>query len=104
MRCAIRPTRFGLLRQGERSEGIIRGVSRRPGDMMPPEEDNDLLFCSADTAAELRRWLTYLGAERRMSPKTVEAYERDVRQFLGFLAEHTGEQPTLKALAGIEPR
>jgi len=39
-----------------------------------------------------------------MSPKTVEAYERDVRQFLGFLAEHMGEQPTLKSLAAIEPR
>ena len=39
-----------------------------------------------------------------MSPKTVEAYERDVRQFLGFLTEHTGEQPTLKSLAAIEPR
>ncbi len=39
-----------------------------------------------------------------MSPKTVEAYERDVRQFLGFLAEHVGELPTLKSLAAIEPR
>ncbi len=54
--------------------------------------------------AELRRWLSHLGAERRMSPKTVEAYERDVRQFLLFLAEHNGEQPSLKALAAIEPR
>ena len=52
----------------------------------------------------MRRWLAHLGAERRMSPKTVEAYERDVRQFLGFLTEHTGEQPTLKSLAAIEPR
>ena len=64
----------------------------------------DLHFASADLAAELRRWLVHLGAERRMSPKTVEAYERDVRQFLGFLAEHIGEQPTLKMLAAIEPR
>ena len=39
-----------------------------------------------------------------MSPKTVEAYERDVRQFLGFLTGHIGEPVTLKALAAIEPR
>ena len=39
-----------------------------------------------------------------MSPKTVEAYERDVRQFLGFLTGHTGEPVTLQALAAIEPR
>jgi integrase/recombinase XerC len=64
----------------------------------------ELVFASADVAAELRRWLAHLGAERRMSPKTVEAYERDVRQFLTFLTEHTGEQVSLKALAAIEPR
>ena len=64
----------------------------------------DLTFASADVAAELRRWLAHLGAERRMSPKTVEAYERDVRQFLSFLTAHTGAQVSLKALAAIEPR
>jgi len=64
----------------------------------------DLTFASADVAAELRRWLAHLSAERRMSPKTVEAYERDVRQFLGFLTEHTGEQVSLKALAAVAPR
>src|SRR5947209_7281668 len=64
----------------------------------------DLTFASADVAAELRRWLAHLSAERRMSPKTVEAYERDVRQFLGFLTEHTGELVSLKALAAVAPR
>jgi len=64
----------------------------------------DFTFASADVAAELRRWLSHLGAERRMSGKTVEAYERDVRQFLSFLTEHTGDGVSLKALAAIEPR
>src|SRR2546423_8467854 len=64
----------------------------------------DLPFACADVAVELRRWLAHLGAERRMSPKTVEAYERDARQFLSFLTEHTGEQVSLRALAAIEPR
>ena len=71
---------------------------------MSSEEDNALHFASAEVVAELRRWLTHLGAERRMSPKTVEAYERDVRQFLGFLTGHTGEPVTLEALAVLAPR
>jgi integrase/recombinase XerC len=72
---------------------------------MSSSSDKDSVhFASAEVAAELRRWLAYLAAERRMSDKTVEAYERDVRQFLTFLTEHTGEQPTLKSLAAIEPR
>jgi integrase/recombinase XerC len=54
-------------------------------------------------AAEIEGWLRYLGDERRMSPKTVEAYRRDVRQFLGFLAEHLGGAPSLKELAALAP-
>jgi integrase/recombinase XerC len=52
----------------------------------------------------MTRWLGHLGAERRMSAKTVEAYERDVRQFLGFLAEHLGGRPTLTELARLTPQ
>jgi integrase/recombinase XerC len=52
-------------------------------------------------AAEIEGWLRHLGDERRMSPKTVEAYRRDVRQFLGFLAEHLGGAPSLKELAAL---
>jgi len=56
-----------------------------------------------DVQAEIGRWLAYLGAEKRMSPKTCEAYRRDVAQFLGFLTGHLGKPPTLKALAKLAP-
>jgi integrase/recombinase XerC len=69
-------------------------------DGEPPRE---LLSASPDVAAQLARWLSHLGAERRMSPKTCEAYERDVRQFLAFMAEHLGGRVTLKALARLTP-
>ncbi len=58
---------------------------------------------SPDVKAEITRWLSYLGAERRMSDKTVEAYRRDVGQFLGFLAKHLGGTPSLKQLARLTP-
>ena len=54
-------------------------------------------------AAEIESWLRHLGDERRFSPKTLEAYRRDVLQFLAFLAEHLGGAPSLKDLASLEP-
>ncbi len=56
-----------------------------------------------DVAAEISRWLAYLGAERRMSAKTLEAYRRDVGQFLDFLTRHLGGAPSLLALAKLSP-
>jgi integrase/recombinase XerC len=60
-------------------------------------------FVATKVAAEIESWLRNLGAERRMSPKTVEAYRRDVLQFLDFLAEHLGGAPSLKDLAALAP-
>src|SRR5208283_3552200 len=54
-------------------------------------------------AAEIEAWLRHLGDERRMSPKTVEAYRRDVLQFLCFLAKHLGGAPSLKDFAALAP-
>jgi integrase/recombinase XerC len=58
---------------------------------------------SPKLAAEVENWLTHLGAERRYSPKTLEAYRRDVGQFLDFLTEHLGGRPSLKDLTALTP-
>jgi integrase/recombinase XerC len=61
------------------------------------------LDCADETIArEMARWLAHLRAERRLSPKTLEAYARDVRQCLAFLAEHWGGRVTLAAFAGLQ--
>ena len=72
--------------------------------MAKPKRESALAFAAPEVAAEIARWLTHLGAERRMSAKTLEAYRRDVHQFLAFLAEHLGGAPSLAALARIAPQ
>lgn len=51
----------------------------------------------------ITRWLSHLGAERRLSPKTLEAYARDVRQFLAFAAARDGKAPALATLSALRP-
>src|SRR6266581_6455045 len=53
-------------------------------------------------ALEMARWLSHLRAERRLSPKTLEAYARDLRQCLTFLCQHWGTQVTLAGFAALE--
>ena len=54
-----------------------------------------------DLAAEAQNWLAHLTGERRVSQDTAEAYARDLRQFLRFLAEHLGSPPSLACLAEL---
>src|ERR1700748_1458174 len=53
-------------------------------------------------AREIVHWLAHLRAERRLSPKTLEAYARDLRQCLIFLCEHWGTRVTLSRFATLE--
>ena len=53
-------------------------------------------------AREMARWLAHLRAERRLSPKTVEAYGRDLRQCLDFLCAHWGARVTLKRFSQLQ--
>ncbi|MDE2378598.1 tyrosine recombinase XerC [Bradyrhizobium sp.] len=61
-------------------------------------------LASADPtiAPEIARWLSHLGAERRLSPKTLEAYARDIRQCLDFLCTHWGERVSLARFARLD--
>jgi len=68
-----------------------------------PDSELELPGAAADAVGEFARWRIHLCAERRMSPKTCEAYERDVRQFLAFLSGHLGARVTLTRLAALAP-
>jgi integrase/recombinase XerC len=65
----------------------------------PPVE---LASADESIALQMTRWLTHLRAERRLSPKTLEAYARDLRQCLDFLCLHWGERVTLARFAALE--
>jgi integrase/recombinase XerC len=58
---------------------------------------------AAKVATEIEAWLQHLGAERQLSVKTIEAYRRDVLQFLLFLAGYRGSAPSLKELSSLTP-
>jgi len=68
----------------------------------PSIEPIELPCADRHLASEMMRWLSHLRAERRLSPKTSEAYARDVRQFLEFLAEHWGRRVSIANFAALE--
>jgi integrase/recombinase XerC len=49
----------------------------------------------------LKIFLSHLQGERRLAPKTVEAYQRDISAFIGFLSEHLGKRVKIPDLARL---
>jgi integrase/recombinase XerC len=54
-----------------------------------------------DAAAIAQAWLSSLAKEKRVSPKTTEAYGRDLRQFGDFLLAHEGGLATIQTLTAL---
>ena len=57
---------------------------------------------SADLERAVAAWLAHLRHERGHAEKTLEAYARDVGQFLGYLATQLGYAPCLADLARLD--
>lgn len=54
-----------------------------------------------DLKPQIAAWLSHLKSGRRLSPKTLEAYSRDVTSLLSFLCDHLGGPVTLQALTDL---
>jgi integrase/recombinase XerC len=62
-----------------------------------------LISAKDDLQSARQAWLTMLAKERRFSALTVEAYERDTRQFFHFLTGHCGGPPGIADISALRP-
>ncbi len=62
------------------------------------------MIAKADLARAIDKWVSYLTTERQLAENTREAYTRDLRYFLGFLAAHHGRPASLKSLRKLTVR
>ena len=69
---------------------------------MSEETAEPELPLSADLEGAVAAWLAHLRHERGHAEKTLEAYARDVRQFLCYLATQLGHAPCLADLARLD--
>ncbi len=68
-----------------------------------PSAELAALPAAPDLAAAAAAWLQHLAHERRLSGRTIEAYGRDARQFLAFLAKRFGAPPSITDFTDLAP-
>jgi integrase/recombinase XerC len=68
-----------------------------------PDDAQPLINAAAGLRKAVLDWREHLERERRLSPKTLEAYGRDLEQFLSFLTAHLGEPPSPASISELKP-
>lgn len=63
--------------------------------------DPELTASTLEATEALSAWLEHLANERRLSPRTLEAYSHIARLYLSFLERHRGEPQTLADLGAV---
>ena len=62
-----------------------------------------LVTTQPDLRQATQAWVVHLGSERRLAAHTLDAYQRDLAQFLAFLTGHLGGAPGLAEISGLRP-
>lgn len=62
-----------------------------------------ILPAKPDLLAARANWLDILVFEKRFSDHTLDAYERDTRQFFEFLCNHLGKLPSISDIETLKP-
>lgn len=65
--------------------------------------DEILTFADPELLAERQVWLSSLAGERRLADNTLEAYERDTRQFLTFMTGYLGNPTSIGNVSNLRP-
>ena len=68
-----------------------------------PIKDTPLIIATPRLRKMQQGWLASLDNERRLSEATLQAYDRDLDQFLSFLTEHMGEPASLEQFPYLRP-
>ena len=62
-----------------------------------------LVFAAPCLSKAIGQWLEHLKSERRLALKTLDAYERDLRQFCHHLTDYLGHPPRKSDFANLKP-
>ncbi|WP_420376991.1 tyrosine recombinase XerC [Rhizobium skierniewicense] len=74
-----------------------------PGNNRIIALDDILIFADQELLKERQVWLSSLEGERRLADNTLEAYERDTRQYLMFMTGYLGHPTRIKDVSNLRP-